>query len=256
MKIKSVPLTPLVAALDRELKITAFQDSSHNGLQLANDGRVTRIACGVDANLEFFEAAHRRGADLLLCHHGLSWGASMARLTGLQYRRVAFLVKNNMALYAAHLPLDAHRRLGNNAQIARALGLRGLRPFGRYHGQLIGWAGRLPHPTAYSAFKEQVEHLAGHRVQAMEYGPKRVRTVAVVSGGAADLVEEAGQKGFDVFLSGEPALQARTPAMEYGLHALFAGHYATELFGPRALGRWLGQRFHVPVDILDFRVSF
>ncbi|MBP7828288.1 MAG: Nif3-like dinuclear metal center hexameric protein [Kiritimatiellae bacterium] len=249
-------LERLVAALDRELRIDQFRDASRNGLQVANDGRVRRIECGVDANLEFFEAARRRGADLLICHHGLSWGDSMTRLTGVQYRRVAFLIRNNMALYAAHLPLDAHPRLGNNVQIARAMGIRGLKPFGNYHGQVIGWAGRLASPMPFAAFKKRAERVLRHGLQTMEYGPATVRTVAVVSGGAADLVEEAGRKGLDVFLSGEPALQARTPAMEYGVHAVFAGHYATELFGVRAAGAYLTRRFRVPCETLDFRVPF
>ena len=249
-------LDRMVACLNHELRIAEFRDAAHNGLQVANDGRVARLCCGVDANLEFFEAARRRGADLLICHHGLSWGDSMARLTGLQYKRVAFLVRHNMALYAAHLPLDAHPRLGNNAQICRALGIRGLKPFGLYHGTAIGWAGRLARPMSWTAFRKRAEAVFRNELRIMEYGPRIVRTVAVVSGGAPELVEEAGRGGFDVFLSGEASLQARTPAMEYGLHAVFAGHYATELFGVRAAGEYLARRFGIPGETLDFRVTF
>ncbi|MBU1693538.1 MAG: Nif3-like dinuclear metal center hexameric protein [Verrucomicrobia bacterium] len=249
-------LDRIVACLDRELRGERFRDDSHNGLQVANDGRVTRVCGGVDANLEFFEEAQRRGADLLICHHGLSWGDSMTRLTGLQYRRVAFLVRHNMALYASHLPLDAHPRLGHNAQICRALGIRGLKPFGRYHGTEIGWSGRLARPMSYAAFKKRVEALVHNRLQTMDYGPRVIRTVAVVSGGAASLVEEAGRAGMDVFLSGEPALQARTSAMEYGVNAVFAGHYATELFGVKALAGYLARRFRLPCETVDFRVPF
>lgn len=249
-------LERVVAALDRELRIEHFRDSSHNGLQVAGGSRVRKVCCGVDANLEFFEAARRRGADLLICHHGLSWGDSMTRLTGALYKRVAFLVRHNMALYAAHLPLDAHPRLGNNAQLCRALGLRGLRPFGSYHGQVIGWAGRLPRAMPFPDFKKRVAAILRQPLQTMEYGARTVRTVGVVSGAAADLVEDAGREGLDVFLSGEPALQARTPAMEYGVHAVFAGHYATELFGVRAVGEYLARRFKVPCETVDFRVPF
>ena len=107
--------------LDRELHVTDFKDSSNNGLQVDNSGRVGRVCCGVDASLEFFEAAQRRGADMLICHHGLSWNDSLKRITDLNYRKIAFLMRHDMALYACHLPLDAHPRYGNNAVLARML---------------------------------------------------------------------------------------------------------------------------------------
>ena len=134
----------------------------------------------------------------------------------MQYRRVAFLIRNNIALYAAHLPLDAHPRLGHNAQICRALGLRGLKPFGRYHEMDIGWAGRLARPMPYGAFKARVEAVVRNRLQTMDHGPRTIRSVAVVSGAAPELIEEAGRAGLDVFLSGEPSLQARTPPWSTG----------------------------------------
>lgn len=249
-------LNRIAAFLDRELRVASFPDVAHNGLQVANEGHVRRICCGVDANLEFFETARQRGADLLICHHGISWGDSLARITEAQYRRVAFLIRHNLALYAAHLPLDAHPRLGNNARIARALGLRQTKPFGLYHGIEIGRAGRLARPVAYEVFKRRVERVVGRKLRTMDFGPPTVRSVAVVSGAAPDLAEEAGRKGLDVLLTGEPSLQARTPAMEYGLNILFAGHYATEIFGVRALAGLLARRFRLPCDVIDFRVPF
>ncbi len=249
-------LKTIVTFLDRELKITDFKDSSHNGLQVENSGKIRRICCGVDASMSFFKAAHAKGADLVICHHGLSWGESMARITDLNYSRLKFLINNDMALYASHLPLDAHPRHGNNAGIARALGLRNLKPFGMYNGSEIGFAGRLAKPMTYAAFKKKVGKVMGSELQTMDFGKSRVQTVAVVSGGAAAEITEAGQKGIDVYLSGEPALMAYSLAEEYKINAVFAGHYATEVFGVRALGEVLQKRFAVKAEFIDMNVPF
>jgi dinuclear metal center YbgI/SA1388 family protein len=242
--------------LDRELRVESFTDSSHNGLQVAKPGPVRRVACGVDASLEFFRAARQAGADFLVCHHGISWGDSLRRLTDNNYQRVSFLIENKMALYACHLPLDAHPRLGNNARICRALGLRGLQPFGSYHGTTLGFRGRLARPVAYSRFKRQVERLMDNRIHSMDFGPASIRTVGVVSGGGADLLAEAGAAGLDVFVSGEPKLAAYSLAQELGINAVFAGHYATERFGVEAVGRRVRARFGIPAELINLHVTF
>lgn len=247
-------LTVLTDFLDRRLRVGAFRDDSHNGLQVENSGRLVRVCAGVDASLAFFQAAARQGAGLLLCHHGLSWGDSLKRITGLNYRRLKFLLDHDMALYACHLPLDAHPRLGNNALLADTLGLRRRTPFGVYHGMTLGVRGELPRALPYPAFKARVERRVGRLVAAMEFGPRQVRTVGVISGGAADLVAQAGADGLDAFLSGEPQLQAWSLAQEHGVHALFAGHYATERFGVQALARLVAQRLGVPAAFVDLGV--
>jgi dinuclear metal center YbgI/SA1388 family protein len=242
--------------LDRELRLSDFNDSSHNGLQVENTGKIKKICCGVDASMEFFEAAQARHADMLICHHGLSWGDSLAHITELNYTRIKFLIENNMALYAAHLPLDAHPRYGNNACIAKALGLTKIEPFGCYNGTEIGFAGRLPKPMSYEAFRKKVCKAINPNLQTMDFGPQRVQTVAVVSGGAAGEIVEAGQKDIDVYLSGEPALSAYSFAQEYGVNAIFAGHYATEIFGVKALADVISKRFSVSTEFIDLDVPF
>ncbi len=222
--------------LDKELNISEFQDSSHNGLQVANSGSVKKICCGVDASLEFFQEAQAHGADMVICHHGISWGESLATITGLNYQRVSKLLRHDMALYACHLPLDAHPTLGNNAQICRALGLKRLKPFGMYNGKLIGFEGALPKPRRFSTFERMVSERIGKPLHTWECGKKTVQSIAVVSGGAAGEIAEAGEKGVDVYLSGEQSLAAYNLAREYGINAIFAGHYATERFGVMAVG--------------------
>jgi dinuclear metal center YbgI/SA1388 family protein len=250
-------LSRIVRFLDKELRIGDFKDSSHNGLQVENSGKVTRICCGVDASLAFFEQAARRGADLVICHHGLSWGDSLKRITDRNYERLSFLIRHGMALYACHLPLDAHPRLGNNAQLCKALGLRKVKPFGLYAGKMIGFAGELPKAMPYGEFKKVVARaVANGNMQTMDFGRKTVRTVGIVSGGAADEIAEAGQAGLDVYLTGEPKLHAWHFAQEYRINAIFAGHYATERFGVMAVAKELTRRFGLRAEFVDLQVPF
>jgi dinuclear metal center YbgI/SA1388 family protein len=246
----------LAAFLDRELKVDAFKDVSNNGLQVENTGSVKRVCCGVDASMQFFEAAADRGADFLICHHGISWGNSLSRITDLNFDRVRYLIDRDMALYACHLPLDAHPVHGNNALICRALGVTRLKPFGCYDGVTIGFAGRLSKPIRYSAFKNKIQRVMQTEPQSMDFGKRTVSTVAVVSGGAADGVSEAAAKNMDVYVTGEPRLSAYSVAQEKRINAVFAGHYATEVFGVRALGELITRQFKMPSDFIRFNVPF
>lgn len=245
----------IASFLDTHLCISTFEDRSNNGLQIANKGNVTKICCGVDASLDFFHEAQSRGAQLLICHHGISWGDSLRYITSLNYERIAFLINNNMALYACHLPLDAHRQHGNNARICATLGIRNLQPFGLYHGQHIGFGGRLPQPVPFERFVTHVERSIGP-TRCMPFGKSTIQSVAVVSGGAADHVAEAAEEGYDVFLSGEAKLSAYHEAKERGIHTIFAGHYATESFGVMALGTLLQRRFRMPAQFVRFPIEF
>jgi dinuclear metal center YbgI/SA1388 family protein len=249
-------LTRLVAALDRELKVADWKDDSHNGLQVANGGRVTRVAAGVDATLPFFERAVAAGADLAICHHGLSWGDSLKRITGLNRRLLSYLLRHDLALWACHLPLDAHPRLGNNACLARGLGLRGLRPFGDYHGRPIGLRGALPEAETPAAFRRRVARFTGGEVRGLEFGRGAIRTVGVISGGAPSQVADAVAAGLDAYVTGESNLHAYNLAVQERIHVFFAGHYATERFGVRAVADWIRRRFGLPVSFVDLDIPY
>lgn len=248
-------LSEIIDLLDRELAINDFQDVSHNGLQLGDEREIERICTGVDASLEFFEAAEKMGAQLLICHHGISWGDSLKRITEINYRRVKYLVDHNLCLYACHLPLDAHPELGNNIRICRALKLRNLRPFGIYNGMPIGFSGDLPESVCFHSLVDSAAEVFGNINMTMDFGPGKVKTVAVVSGGAADEIEEAGRKGIDVYISGEPKLTAWHLAQEYGVNAIFAGHYATEVFGVRAVAEYLVESLDIEAHFIDLGIS-
>ncbi len=257
MARRTFELASLVARLDRELAIARFQDSSHNGLQVANrSGRVRRVCAGVDATLPFFEEAVARGADLAIVHHGLSWGDSLKRITGLNHRLISFLVTHDLALWACHLPLDAHPRLGNNARLAAALELRRCRPFGVYHGQSIGVQGDLPRAVPFDVFCDRVRLQVSPTIRALSFGRKTVRRVGIVSGGGCDAIHEAVTAELDVFLTGEPVLWAYHVAQQEGMNAVFAGHYATETFGVRAVAALVHQRYGIPAEFVDLGVPF
>jgi dinuclear metal center YbgI/SA1388 family protein len=242
--------------LDRELKIGDFQDSSNNGLQVENSGELRTICCGVDASLKFFRAAKKRNAGLLICHHGLSWNDSLKRITGLNYKRLGYLMGNDMALYACHLPLDGHPRYGNNVQIAKAVGLTHLRKFAEHGGVSIGVVGTLAKPLSYERFKKRIRRIMDNPLKTMDFGKRTVKTVAVVSGGAGSDVAGAAEMGADVFLSGESSLAAYGDAQDCGINAVFAGHYVTETFGVKALAGVLKRKFKVDTEFVDLGIGF
>lgn len=251
-----IALERIVKFLDRELAAPGLMDSSNNGLQVASSGQVRKVCCGVDGSVEFFEAARKRGGDFLVVHHGISWGDSLKRITQLNYKTLSYLVRHDMALYASHLPLDAHPKYGNNIGICRALGLRRLKPFGMHGGRPISFHGQLPRPMSRDAFKALVRRITGNDVQSMDFGRKTIRTVGVVSGGAQGDIGEAARLGLDVFVSGEPGLNGYNLARDWGMNALFAGHYATEGFGPRAIGALLRRKFGLPYEFIDLKVRY
>lgn len=250
MKVKT---KELFAALGKELRIADFEDVSNNGVQVASSKtEIAKVCSGVDATLPFFEEAARRGADLVICHHGISWGDSLKRIDGLNYDLVSFLVKHDMALWACHLPLDAHPELGNNAQICRALGLRGLSPFYRYHGETIGFKGELAAPLPRADFLALLREKVSPRVVAHEFGAETIRTVDVVSGGAADGIAQALDEGLDAYLTGETDLQNYNLCLQRRGNMYAAGHYATERFGIRAVGEWIAAKFGIEHEFVDF----
>lgn len=250
-------LADIVSALDAELRIADFTDASHNGLQVENSGTVSKVCCGVDASLEFLQAAKERGADLCVVHHGLSWGESLSRITGANYKLVSFLIKNDIALYAAHLPLDAHPAMGNNARIAAALGLSDVSGFGLYHGNLIGCKGSLPAATPFAEVCDRIRSLVpGGAFHALPFGKRAVRMIGVVSGGGSDELGQAIDAGLDCFLTGEVNLQAYNAAKLGEINLIAAGHYATEVFGVKALGEFLAGNFKLPFEFVNFQLPW
>jgi len=243
-------LTNIVHYCDRLLRTAAVKDYERaaNGLQVENGGTVSRIAAAVDASLATARLAIAARADLLIAHHGLFWGASHP-WTGKRYELMRLLVEHNLAVYSSHLPLDAHPKLGNNAQLCAALGLKKTRPFFFDHDQHIG----LQATTNISRtdLAKRLERAAGTKVLVIPGGPQVCKRIGVVTGGAGGDLAKAVAEGVDTFLTGEGPHWTYALAEETGINVLYGGHYATETFGVKALVAHLSKRFKVPWVFLD-----
>jgi dinuclear metal center YbgI/SA1388 family protein len=235
----------IIAFLDGLLDAPSFEDYAPNGLQVAGTSRVELVVTGVSAHRELFERAAALGADLVLCHHGLFWGAGFSRIDDRLKARLRALFDSDLSLAAYHLPLDAHPEVGNNALICRALGLERGEPFAAHRGRPIGFVGRAPDGVPAGELLERCRRAFGREPLAFCEGPPTVRSVGVVSGGAAKDLAEAAARGLDAFLTGEPAEPTMADAREAGVHFVAAGHYATETFGVRRLGELVAERFGI-----------
>lgn len=240
----------LTAFLDKELRTAAFNDASCNGLQVQGSASITRIGLAVDACLEAYEAAARRDCRMLIVHHGMIWGG-ITSITNAAYRQIKFLFDHDISLYASHLPLDAHPEHGNNAQLARCLGVTRLEPFGDYKGIAIGFEGMLPRPLGRDALSEKIERLLGSSNVVLPFGKNMVRRLAVVSGGAGEIIEEAARKGVDCYVTGDPNHHHHHLAKEAALNVIYCGHYHSEKLGVQAIGRLLEKKFGVACEFLD-----
>ncbi len=226
-------------------------DGSRNGLQVERRGEeVRRVAFAVDAAMAVFEAAVQWDADMLFVHHGLFWGRE-AVLTGLHYERIRFLVEHDLALYAVHLPLDAHLSLGNNAGMADALGLEHIEPFGLERGVPIGVAGRLPRPRSVQSIADELFGERYRPLSILPFGPAEVRTVGIISGGAPLEVDQAIEQELDLYITGDANHIAYHRCREAGINAIFGGHYATEVWGVQRVAKKLTDESDLDTTFLD-----
>jgi len=246
----TVDLSALVSYVDDYLRVGEIKDSpaALNGLQAANAGAVSRLAATVDVCRATIEQAAKQHADLLLVHHGLFWGG-LQPLTGPYGERVRALIRHDIALYAAHLPLDVHPDVGNNAVLARMLDLKDQQRFGQYEGQPIGIAGTAALPRGELA--KRIGEILGTKPQVVATGPERVRRIGVVTGAGGKLVAQAAAAGVDTYVTGEAPHHAYFDAEELGVNLILAGHYATETVGVKALAEHLAQRFGLPWEFID-----
>jgi dinuclear metal center YbgI/SA1388 family protein len=235
----------LIARLDELLDASGFPDLGPNGLQVPGRPEVRRVVTGVSANRALIERAVELDADLVLVHHGLFWDFDPTGLTPVLAERLRPLFKHDVNLAAYHLPLDAHAELGNNAQLAAAIGLDHHEPFGSFKGRAIGRAGRFGGDgIEVGELVARVRKACGDRAPlVLGGGPERVRSVGIVSGSAASSLGEAVAAGLDAFITGEPREHVMGEADENGIHFIAAGHYATETFGVRRLGELLEAEF-------------
>jgi dinuclear metal center YbgI/SA1388 family protein len=249
-------LATLVADLDRTLNIASIPDYSEavNGLQLANVGDIERIATAVDFSTETAYGAINAGARLLLVHHGMFWGGAQP-LVGFRHQRIWALITHDVAVYSAHLPLDVHPEFGNNALLARRLGLTPSGGFARFQTIDVGLSGTSEIPT--TQIVEAATAIAAEfrgTFSVTRFEPNRMTFrwgICTGAGASSATLAEASRLGLDTLIVGEGPHHTAVEARERGIVVIYAGHYATETLGVRALGDALAVKFGLSATFVD-----
>lgn len=240
----------IVSFVNAYLGSEKVKDSSQNGLQYEGRPGVKKIAFGVSASLACIERAAACGADMLIVHHGLLWGASQP-FTGPFKLKLDALVHSGLSLCGWHLPLDKHAVVGNNARLLALLGAKAMKPFGTHDSETIGWRGAFPRPlsigdiAAVLAIKLDAEPLC------FRFGAEKIRTVGAVSGGAASMFKQAVAAGLDLYITGEVHETTQEYARETRSNFISAGHYNSEKPGVQALAVVLEKKFKVKTEFID-----
>lgn len=246
-----IQLQSIVNFLDETLSVAAIKDApvALNGLQVENNGQVSKVALAVDGCQKTIDDAIAAGADLLVLHHGIYW-CGLRPMTGWFRRKIMSCLEHNLAIYAAHLPLDMHPQLGNNAGIAAALGLADCQPEISCHGQMIGLSGVFG--GSVGDLKAAYAAVTGAVVTGVIHDPSApAGRVALCSGAGGEEIYQLQAKGYKTYLTGEENHWVCYTAADMGLNILFAGHYATETFGVKAVGGLLAARYGLPTVFID-----
>ena len=242
-------LEAVISYAQRYLRVGEIEDypGAHNGLQVENGGTVKRVLSAVDAGLPVIKKAAAAGSgSLLVVHHGLFW-SGVQPVTGVFREKLGIMRKADMALYSVHLPLDAHAVLGNNVLLAKALGLRGPKPF-------LGFGRAGTFSGSRTELVRRLMKTTGRVPEVCAAGPSRSRKVGVITGGAGDMVEKAAAAGVDTFVTGEGPQWSWVRAEELGINVIYGGHYATETLAVQALAAHLAKKFRVPWKFIDHPV--
>jgi dinuclear metal center YbgI/SA1388 family protein len=242
-------LSQIVSYADEHLRIREIDDwpNALNGLQVENSGAVTKLAAAVDASTRAIDNAIERGVNLLIVHHGLFW-PGLQPISGGRRRIFEQIFRGDLAIYSAHLPLDVHSVLGNNAQLAASLGFENTEPFFEMKGQPIGL--RIETQISRDDVARKLEQSLGP-VRTFASGPAQTKSIGLITGGAGSEIYAVAREGIDTFITGEAPHWAATAAEELGINLLLGGHYATETFGVKALAAHLSERFSVPWEFID-----
>jgi dinuclear metal center YbgI/SA1388 family protein len=242
----------LLTYLDEYLRIDEIDDYGPQGLQVETENEtIRRIALAVDVSPDVIETAASWGADMLLVHHGILW-RNVERIAGPLGQRVRLLLAHGINLYAAHLPLDAHPEVGNNAQLAQMLGVEVEEWWCAPKGTPLAVLGSVKTAVPLSQFVDQIDNQLNTRSRVLAHGPSQVERIAILSGFGADQAADAYAMGADTFVTGETSHANYWAAADYGLNIIYAGHYATETVGVKALGEHLKEQFDLEVNFFDF----
>lgn len=243
--------TKLANKLDQFLEIHQFKDYCPNGLQIEGRSEVNKIISGVTANQALIDIAVAEKADAILVHHGFFWKGERQEIVGMKYKRIKALLENGINLYAYHLPLDVHPQLGNNAQLAKLLGITDRRPLEPWDKRSVGRVGKFTEAVAAEVLSARIESVLARKPLHIDGGPKEIQSIAWCTGGGQDYITIAAEQGIDAFISGEISERTVHIAREMGIHYYAAGHHATERYGVQALGEWLKDELALDVQFID-----
>lgn len=234
------------------LQMDTCKDESWNGIQIEGKPDIFKIVCAVDSGVEIFEKALDRKADMLIVHHGIFWKPSNPCIVGWMKKRIDILYKNNITLYAIHGPLDKHKEVGNNAQLLKLLGATIDKEFAYIDGQYIGWIGSLAEPKSLDDIVNILNNSLSTTCKVVPFGPKKVKTIAVCSGGGGYArFFEAQRAGVDLYITGD-SFDIYQTAKDFGINVIFGGHNATETIGLKALMEVLKNTYpDVELEFID-----
>jgi dinuclear metal center YbgI/SA1388 family protein len=228
------------------LDLDAYPDYGPMGMQVPGSREISRIVCAVSSSLELFERAAAANADLIVVHHGLFWDRDPRGIDEPLKRRLKALFDADLTLAAYHLALDAHPEIGNNALLARELGIVPERRFAE-----LGFGGALSEPVGIEGFADRVRTALDMEPLVFDGGPETIESAAVVTGGAGRLLPDAAREGYDLFVTGEAEEWSLQASKELGIHYVAGGHYATERIGIKALAAKLAERFELDWEFVD-----
>lgn len=251
MMSNSISPTNLTHYIDKLLFANEFSDYCPNGLQVDADTPISHIITGVTASQALIEQAIHQNAQAILVHHGYFWKGEPAPLVGMKGKRIRTLLKNDISLIAYHLPLDAHPTLGNNAQLAKDLGLTLTEALYPNEKHPIGNIANLATPISPTAFADKIEQVLGRKPLHLSGNNASIQRIGICTGGAQDMIEQAYQQGCDAYLSGEVSERTTHYAKELGIEYFACGHHATERGGIKALGEHLSEKFGLKVTFID-----
>ncbi len=247
-------LKDIVKFLNNYLKIKDIKDTSRNGLQVRGKSEISKIAFTENASLDTFKMVLKEKVDLIVVHHGILWKTKYKKnpsFDKITKKRIRFLTKNNISLYASHLPLDRHKTIGNNSQLLKLLGAEIKSPFARSGKKFVGWIGKFKSPVFVARIIKILNKNLKTKCKTLLFGPPKIKTIAVCSGGGGSSVfYEALGKKVDLYLTGEIS-EVYTSAKDAKFNVIFAGHYATETVGLKALMKIVRKKFEVKTIFID-----
>lgn len=245
-----VTINTISRNLNKLLEIKKFEDFSKNGLQLKAKKEVKKIGFAVDACMSTFKKAKQSGCDTIIVHHGFLWKGQKDNL-GIIKEYKNYLKKNKINLYASHLPLDAHQKYGNNIILAKLLDLEDIKPFGHHHKFSIGFKGKLKKSININSIKRKIDKKINTKSTTITPNKKKIKTIAIVSGGGASAIPEAKKDNIDLFITGEAPHHIYHMAIDSKQNIMLSGHYETETLGVKALMEYISKRFKVSTTFIE-----